>query len=53
VAAKPNGWGAMRPNTVGRRTGREHSVMVGYFDDGPNLGTMSMNGGARARQHGG
>jgi F420H(2)-dependent quinone reductase len=42
--AKPGKWGAMRVATIGRRTGREHSVMVGYFEDGPNLVTMAMNG---------
>jgi F420H(2)-dependent quinone reductase len=42
--AKPDKWGAMRVTTIGRRTGREHSVMVGYFEDGPNLVTMAMNG---------
>jgi len=41
---KPHRWGAMRLNTVGRRTGHERSVMVGYFEDGPNLVTMVMNG---------
>jgi deazaflavin-dependent oxidoreductase (nitroreductase family) len=41
---KPNGWGTMRLNTVGRRTGLERSVMVGYFEDGSNLVTMAMNG---------
>jgi deazaflavin-dependent oxidoreductase (nitroreductase family) len=41
---KPNRWGAMRLNTVGRRTGHERSAMVGYFEDGPNLVTMAMNG---------
>jgi deazaflavin-dependent oxidoreductase (nitroreductase family) len=41
---KPNGWGALCLTTIGRRTGREHSVMVGYFEDGPNLVTMAMNG---------
>ena len=41
---KPNGWGVMRLTTVGRRTGLERSVMVGYFDDGPDLVTMAMNG---------
>lgn len=41
---KPSGWGAMRLNTVGRRTGLERSVIVGYFEDGPNLVTMAMNG---------
>ena len=32
--------------TTGRRTGREHSVIVGYFEDGPNLVTLAMNGWA-------
>ena len=41
---KPNGWGALRLTVVGRRTGLERSVMVGYFVDGPNLVTMAMNG---------
>jgi deazaflavin-dependent oxidoreductase (nitroreductase family) len=41
---KPNGWGTLRLTTIGRRTGRERSVMVGYFEDGPNLVTMAMNG---------
>ena len=41
---KPNGWGALRLTTIGRRTGRERRVIVGYFEDGPNLVTMAMNG---------
>lgn len=41
---KPNGWGAMRLTTIGRRTGLERCVIVGYFEDGPNLITMAMNG---------
>lgn len=41
---KPNGWGALHLSTVGRRTGVERSVMVGYFEDAPNLVTMAMNG---------
>lgn len=41
---KPNGWGTLRLTTVGRRTGRERSVMVGYFEDGADLVTMAMNG---------
>jgi len=30
--------------TVGRRSGKERSVILGYFTDGPNLVTMAMNG---------
>ena len=41
---KPSRWGAMRVTTIGRRTGRAHAVIVGYFEDGPNLVTMAMNG---------
>ncbi len=41
---KPGGWGTMRLNTIGRRTGRARPVIVGYFEDGPNLVTMAMNG---------
>lgn len=41
---KPNGWGALRLTTTGRRTGRPRSVVVGYFEDGANLVTMAMNG---------
>lgn len=45
---KPNRWGTMRLTTTGRRTGRERSVMLGYYEDGPNLVTMAMNGWADA-----
>lgn len=42
--SKPNKWGAMRLTTVGRRTGKKRSVILGYYEDGPNLVTMAMNG---------
>ena len=41
---KPGKWGTARLTTIGRRSGEERSVMVGYFEDGPNLVTMAMNG---------
>ena len=41
---KPGKWGTARLTTTGRRSGQERSVMVGYFEDGPNLVTMAMNG---------
>ncbi len=46
--AKANRYGMMRLTTTGRRTGRERSVILGYFDDGPDLVTMAMNGWAEA-----
>ena len=36
----------LRLTTIGRRTGRERSVIIGYFEDGPNLIGMAMNGWA-------
>jgi len=45
---KANRWGTARLTTIGRRTGLERTVMVGYFEDGPNLITMAMNGWAEA-----
>jgi len=41
---KPGRWGALRLTTIGRRTGQERSVILGYFDDGPLRVTMAMNG---------
>ena len=41
---KPGKWGTLRLTTIGRRTGREHPVIVGYFEDGPNYVTLAMNG---------
>jgi F420H(2)-dependent quinone reductase len=42
--AKPGQWGTMRITTVGRRTGKKRSAILGYYEDGPNLVTMAMNG---------
>ncbi|MEV0759122.1 nitroreductase/quinone reductase family protein [Nocardia sp. NPDC050435] len=39
-----NHWGTLRLTTVGRRTGQQRSVLLGYFEDGPNLVTLAMNG---------
>ncbi len=44
--AKAGRWGMMRLTTTGRRTGQERSVILGYFEDGPNVVTMAMNGWA-------
>jgi F420H(2)-dependent quinone reductase len=39
-------WGMMRLRTLGRRTGEERRAILGYFEAGPNLVTMAMNGWA-------
>ena len=43
---KSGRWGTMRLTTIGRRSGQERSVILGYFEDGDNLVTMAMNGWA-------
>lgn len=45
---KSSGWGTLRLTTTGRRTGRSREVVVGYFEDGPHLVTMAMNGWGEA-----
>jgi deazaflavin-dependent oxidoreductase (nitroreductase family) len=42
--ARAQRWGAMRLTTIGRRSGQERSVILGYLEDGPNLVTLAMNG---------
>ena len=42
--ARPGKWGTMRLTTVGRKTGKTRSAILGYYEDGPNLVTMAMNG---------
>ena len=42
--ANKRGWGALRLITVGRRSGRDRAVIVGYVEDGPSLIVLAMNG---------
>lgn len=44
--SKNTSWGTLRLTTTGRRTGRKHSVIVAYLEDGTNFTTMAMNGWA-------
>jgi len=37
-------YGMMRIHTTGRRTGGERVAILGYYEDGPNLFTLAMNG---------
>ena len=43
---KSGKWGTIRLKTVGRRSGKERVAILGYYEDGPNLVTMAMNGWA-------
>lgn len=44
TTANKRGWGALRLTTIGRKSGQERSVIVGYLEDGPNLVLVAMNG---------
>jgi len=39
-------FGFMRLSTTGRRTGKARVAILGYYEDGPNLVTLAMNGWA-------
>jgi deazaflavin-dependent oxidoreductase (nitroreductase family) len=41
-------FGTMRLTTLGRRSGQPRVAIVGYYEDGPNLVTLAMNGWADA-----
>ncbi len=43
---KVDRWGTMRLTTIGRRSGKERSAILGYYEDGPNLVILAMNGWA-------
>jgi F420H(2)-dependent quinone reductase len=38
------GWGALRLTTVGRKSGQERSVIIGYVEEGDDLVALAMNG---------
>jgi deazaflavin-dependent oxidoreductase (nitroreductase family) len=41
-------FGFLRLTTVGRRSGKARVAIIGYYEDGPNLVTLAMNGWAEA-----
>jgi deazaflavin-dependent oxidoreductase (nitroreductase family) len=38
------GWGALRLTAIGRTSGQERNVILGYLEDGPRLVVLAMNG---------
>lgn len=48
VTATADRQGMLRLRTVGRRSGQERVAILAYFEDGPDLVTMAMNGWADA-----
>lgn len=43
---KERKWGTLRLMTTGRRSGVRRQAILGYYEDGPNLVTLAMNGWA-------
>jgi deazaflavin-dependent oxidoreductase (nitroreductase family) len=44
TTSNKRGWGALRLTTIGRKSGQERNVIVGYVEDGLNLVLVAMNG---------
>jgi deazaflavin-dependent oxidoreductase (nitroreductase family) len=44
TARNKRGWGAMHLTTIGRRSGKQRSVIVGYVEDGSTPVVLAMNG---------
>ena len=43
---RTEGWGTLHLTTIGRRSGAERGVILGYFEDGDRYVTLAMNGWA-------
>jgi deazaflavin-dependent oxidoreductase (nitroreductase family) len=43
TTSNKRGWGALRLTTIGRKSGQERSVLIGYLEDGPNLVALAIN----------
>jgi F420H(2)-dependent quinone reductase len=43
-APKPGRWGTLVLTSVGRKSGKQREAILGYYEDGPNLVTLAMNG---------
>ena len=44
TTSNKRGWGSLRLTTVGRKSGEERSVIIGYLEEGPDLVALAMNG---------
>jgi deazaflavin-dependent oxidoreductase (nitroreductase family) len=42
--ANKRGWGALHLTAIGRKSGKERGVILGYLEDGPNAVVLAMNG---------
>jgi deazaflavin-dependent oxidoreductase (nitroreductase family) len=44
ATSNKRGWGALRLTTIGRKSGQERSVIIGYLEEGSSLVAIAMNG---------
>lgn len=44
TTSNKRGWGSLHLTTVGRKSGQERSVIIGYLEEGPDLVALAMNG---------
>lgn len=44
TTASKKGWGALHLTAIGRKSGKDREVILGYIEDGPNLVVLAMNG---------
>jgi deazaflavin-dependent oxidoreductase (nitroreductase family) len=44
TTSNKRGWGALRLTTIGRKSGQQRSVIIGYVEDGRDLVALAMNG---------
>jgi deazaflavin-dependent oxidoreductase (nitroreductase family) len=44
TTSNKRGWGALSLTTVGRKSAKERSVIIGYLEEGPDLVVLAMNG---------
>ena len=44
TTSNKRGWGALRLTTIGRKSGQQRSVIIGYLEDGHDLVALAMNG---------
>ena len=53
TTSNKRGWGALRLTTIGRKSGHERSVIIGYLEEGPDLVALARTAGTRAIPRGG
>jgi deazaflavin-dependent oxidoreductase (nitroreductase family) len=43
ATSNKRGWGSLRLTTIGRKSGQERNVIIGYLEEGPSLVALAIN----------